>query len=1057
MPSPDHDEAPTHGGFRSQAVCEPWSTSDVECQILHRDDVQDRLGALSLADSPFWNEGRHATPTPASAAAAAMAALAQSPEATKDVFEPRFAVSFRAAVTGAIILAVLLSCGGMFVPLEVYTNRLRDEAVESCSRAMAEQRMVLRRLVYGNMTQMSYTNVLRSVTTALRRSVKDPSEQAVDALWGSMRTWNRFDPSWTGESSEQGGTIEYNAWVQLSSQQTAARHADALYVGFGTGQLIGVSLVQHGDSPTAVYMDAPGWGGPLDFTPVQAAGERSEQALRVEPGFAAHEQPFFAVQRRIAETVVAGSAAPRSVRAWSRLGPLLGGGVGLSWTAPVAYCGDYSCLRGVLAADVDLRQPTRDCHEQWERLRHFLASQPPGCVLAPENSSVFVVSHVSRRFPEQQGLLIGTSHEEVVTPGRHGWDGLGQGVLVQATGSPHRVVAETATALLERFGSWDNPELLEEQMIGFHLDLLGMIGNRRGQSATQCDPAAPNFKDDDKRCQQVGTLSLEMDEDTRWLVVVTLPMGAFTMMTDDLNESVSPKVQDIQKNSQLRVDQARTAGLTVFFGSMSLSVVLGFGIGFMVSRPLGKLSKLMRRLGDLDFAHESREFLELCTGHRSRIIDVSQLQHTFCRLSRGIEAFARFVPDTVVRNIVRGDPSATRLHVSRREVTIMFSDIRDFTTITETLTQRDLLFVLTRYLSVMTRIVELFEGVVAEILGDGLLVFWNTPDDVEDHAAKGCAAALAQQQALTLLNAELGRLGLPQLAIRIGLHTGVVLSGNIGSSLKMKFGCLGDPVNIASRLEGLCKHYGVGVICSGATFLSLPPGSGFVSRKLDLVQVKDKMEPTPIYEVIGRECCGSGPRLQGDFWKRSSSDIAAAVSGVDVESGEGTDTGDGSVPPGARSKSAAVLEAMQQPLPPLCVERFLLAPVQRLLCWFSMSSHTGADNSPGPGRLAFVSGDAAPALFSAYPGVSGQSKDVVAPEQRRRAGLYEAALAAFQQARFVEARSFALELLAEDPEDVAGAKLLERAERHIGPDGQVIRLSEEVLIGWTGVHLLTDK
>ncbi|CAK0811259.1 unnamed protein product, partial [Prorocentrum cordatum] len=98
--------------------------------------------------------------------------------------------------------------------------------------------------------------------------------------------------------------------------------------------------------------------------------------------------------------------------------------------------------------------------------------------------------------------------------------------------------------------------------------------------------------------------------------------------------------------------------------------------------------------------------------------------------------FKRYVPNSVVRDIVRGDERAMRLHVSQREVTIMFSDIANFTPIAESLKQVDLLFLLTRYFSIMTRIVETYEGLVAEILGDGLVVFWNTPDDVSDHAAK---------------------------------------------------------------------------------------------------------------------------------------------------------------------------------------------------------------------------------------------------------------------------------------------------------------------------------
>jgi len=141
---------------------------------------------------------------------------------------------------------------------------------------------------------------------------------------------------------------------------------------------------------------------------------------------------------------------------------------------------------------------------------------------------------------------------------------------------------------------------------------------------------------------------------------------------------------------------------------------------------------------------------------------------------------------------------------------------------------------------------------MGEVLGDGLLCFWNTPDHVEDHAAKACLAALAQQRALLHLNADLANRSLPQIQCRIGIHTGDVITGNIGSmgdTGKLKFGCMGDPVNLASRLEGLCKVYGVGIMCSEATCKMLP--ETFVTRKLDLVQVKGKKEPTTIFDILG--------------------------------------------------------------------------------------------------------------------------------------------------------------------------------------------------------------
>lgn len=293
-------------------------------------------------------------------------------------------------------------------------------------------------------------------------------------------------------------------------------------------------------------------------------------------------------------------------------------------------------------------------------------------------------------------------------------------------------------------------------------------------------------------------------------------------------------------------------GLGVALGLLALSAGLSCVVGYMVSAALRDLSEMMSALAELDIQRSGDKIRNLQMGHRSRVADVRDLQESFLLIYRGMDAFVRFVPETTVKGIIQGDHRATRLHVDRRLVTIMFTDIKDFTTISEMLDQQDLLFLLTRYFSVMTRIINSFGGVVAEILGDGLLCFWNTPDDCQDHAAKACAAALAMCQALELLSSEFAELSMPSLSIRIGIHTGSVLSGNIGSEIKMKFGCIGDPVNLAARLEGLCKFYGVSVLCSSDTYRRLP-SHGFICRRIDLVQVKGKVEPTEIWEVLDCE------------------------------------------------------------------------------------------------------------------------------------------------------------------------------------------------------------
>ena len=132
----------------------------------------------------------------------------------------------------------------------------------------------------------------------------------------------------------------------------------------------------------------------------------------------------------------------------------------------------------------------------------------------------------------------------------------------------------------------------------------------------------------------------------------------------------------------------------------------------------------------------------------------------------------------------------------------MFTDIADYTSIAERLTVDDLMFLLRLYFTHCFPIIAHFRGTVAEIHGDAILAYWNVPDEVDAHAARACAAAIALQQSLAALNRHLTEARLPKLVTRIGVHTGRVLTGNIGSAERIKFGCLGDAVNVASRLEG---------------------------------------------------------------------------------------------------------------------------------------------------------------------------------------------------------------------------------------------------------------
>jgi len=335
-------------------------------------------------------------------------------------------------------------------------------------------------------------------------------------------------------------------------------------------------------------------------------------------------------------------------------------------------------------------------------------------------------------------------------------------------------------------------------------------------------------------------------------VVAVLPAGAF-----NAQKKAMAKLREEEREAAEKQALATFKSLVVDFFIFSflilcMSALIGLGLGCIVSQPLHRLSELMQLVGNLDLAKGSAELEELRSGQRALIRDISELQSAFCRLLNGIEAFSRFVPESVVTKIVQGSRRATRLHVDNKEVTCMFACISDFDSISEKLNEEQILSTLRHYHMVMTEVVERYSGAVAEILDDGLLVYWNTPDVVADHPTQACLAALAQIQALEVLNSKLRNDSLPALTVQIGLHTGNVLSGNIGSDMKMKFGCLGDAVNLSSRINGLCKKFGVSIICSGDTYSFLAHAK-VLCRELALVKVKGKQEPTTIFEVVGRD------------------------------------------------------------------------------------------------------------------------------------------------------------------------------------------------------------
>jgi len=211
-------------------------------------------------------------------------------------------------------------------------------------------------------------------------------------------------------------------------------------------------------------------------------------------------------------------------------------------------------------------------------------------------------------------------------------------------------------------------------------------------------------------------------------------------------------------------------------------------------------------------------------------------------------AFGQYLSPEVIRRLLL---NPQLVEPRKTEISIMFSDIRGFTTISEKLDAQDLATFLNLYLSDMTRIVFERQGTLDKYIGDAVMAFWGAPFEEAGHAIRACESALDMMKRVRELQRQWEAEGKPHLDIGIGLNTGVASVGNMGSSLRYGYTALGDAVNLSSRLEGLNKDYGTHILVNESTH-EQAKDSGFIFRELDLIRVKGKLQPVTIYELIGR-------------------------------------------------------------------------------------------------------------------------------------------------------------------------------------------------------------
>jgi adenylate cyclase len=260
--------------------------------------------------------------------------------------------------------------------------------------------------------------------------------------------------------------------------------------------------------------------------------------------------------------------------------------------------------------------------------------------------------------------------------------------------------------------------------------------------------------------------------------------------------------------------------------------------------------------------------------------DVEAVLESLERAKTAMRAMSKYVPVDLVRRLYQEESEPT-LGGEPIEVSIMFTDIKDFTAISEKLPPNVLAEALGRYLDVMARILQQeAHGTIDKYIGDAIMTFWNAPEMVADHARMACLAALHCRDAGRALAESPEQGGLPPFETRFGLHCGTATVGHFGSRDRMNYTAIGDVVNLASRLEGQNKQYGTTIMASEAIVQAV--GDAFEFRLLDLVAVKGKSEAIRIFELLGpksdagwmRETVAAYERAFGSYLQR---DFAAAI------------------------------------------------------------------------------------------------------------------------------------------------------------------------------------
>lgn len=305
--------------------------------------------------------------------------------------------------------------------------------------------------------------------------------------------------------------------------------------------------------------------------------------------------------------------------------------------------------------------------------------------------------------------------------------------------------------------------------------------------------------------------------------------------------------------------------MTALYSSLGLAVVIVIFSVFVVAVMGGWISRPVVRLRHVADQITALNLSRINT-FDSPFDEIKELQTSMERMRSALDMFLRFVPRDVVRELIRGDRMAEVGGV-RREVTLLFTDVEGFTTMTERMTPEEIMSQASEYFERLSFGVQANMGTIDKFIGDAIMAMWNAPTEDPMHVDNACRAALTAYHISEDLNAEFAAAGKPVMKTRFGLHTAEVLVGNVGARDRMQYTCLGSGVNLAARLEGLNKFYGTFILVSSN--LRRKASADYLFRRVDIVEAKGTTIPITIFELLGERAQGAAFYVGADVLRRA--------------------------------------------------------------------------------------------------------------------------------------------------------------------------------------------